>query len=91
MTGRRRDPRRHTLQNGIDYNMVYRSNITDSIEASCLGSGALTLTHLYVYGTRYHYATSWKVTDSRPSEVIEFFSLYLLLPAALGRGGLPSF
>jgi hypothetical protein len=33
-----------------------------------------------------HYATSWKVTGSRPIEVNEFFSIYLILPAALGLG-----
>jgi hypothetical protein len=29
-------------------------------------------------------ATSWKVADSRPNEVNDFFSMYLTLPAALG-------
>jgi hypothetical protein len=33
-----------------------------------------------------NYATSWKVVGSRPNEVIEFFSIYLILPAALGPG-----
>jgi hypothetical protein len=32
------------------------------------------------------YATSQKVADSRPDEVNEFFSIYLILPAALGAG-----
>jgi hypothetical protein len=31
----------------------------------------------------FHYATSWKVTGLRPSEVNEFFSMYLILLAAL--------
>jgi hypothetical protein len=29
-------------------------------------------------------ATSWKIAGSRPDEVIGFFSIYLILPAALG-------
>jgi hypothetical protein len=33
-----------------------------------------------------HYATSRKVAGSRPDEVNEFFSIYLILPAALGPG-----
>jgi hypothetical protein len=33
-----------------------------------------------------HYATSQKVAGSRPDEVNEFFSIYLILPAALGPG-----
>jgi hypothetical protein len=33
-----------------------------------------------------HYATSWKVMGSRTDEVNEFFSIYLILPAALGPG-----
>jgi hypothetical protein len=35
-----------------------------------------------------HCATHWKVAGSRPEEVKEFFffSNYLILPAALGRG-----
>jgi hypothetical protein len=33
-----------------------------------------------------HYATSQKVAGSNPEEVIEFFSIYLILPAALGPG-----
>jgi hypothetical protein len=33
-----------------------------------------------------HYATSWKVSGSIPDEVIEFFSMYLILQAALGPG-----
>jgi hypothetical protein len=31
-------------------------------------------------------ATSWKVADSSPGEVIEFFLIDLILPAALGLG-----
>jgi hypothetical protein len=31
-------------------------------------------------------ATNRKVTASRPNEVNEFFSIYLILPAALGPG-----
>jgi hypothetical protein len=31
--------------------------------------------------------TSLKVAGSRPDEVTEFFSNYLILPAALGPGG----
>jgi hypothetical protein len=30
------------------------------------------------------YVTSWKVAVSRPEELIEFFSIYLILPALLG-------
>jgi hypothetical protein len=30
-----------------------------------------------------HHATSWKVAESRPDKVI-FFSIYLILPTALG-------
>jgi hypothetical protein len=33
-----------------------------------------------------HYVTSRKVAGSRPDEVNKFFSLYLILPAALGSG-----
>jgi hypothetical protein len=33
-----------------------------------------------------HYATSWKVTGSISDEVNEFFSIYLIIPAALGSG-----
>jgi hypothetical protein len=33
-----------------------------------------------------HCATSWKVAGSRPDEVNYFFSIYLILPAALGPG-----
>jgi hypothetical protein len=33
-----------------------------------------------------HYASSHKVAGSRPNEVNEFFSIYLILPAALGLG-----
>jgi hypothetical protein len=29
---------------------------------------------------------SWKVAGSRPDEVNEFFSIYLILPATLGLG-----
>jgi hypothetical protein len=32
------------------------------------------------------YATCRKVPGSRPGEVNEFFSIYLILPAALGSG-----
>jgi hypothetical protein len=32
------------------------------------------------------YTTSRKVSGSRPDEVNEFFSIYLILPAALGPG-----
>jgi hypothetical protein len=35
-----------------------------------------------------HYATSRKVTGLIPDEVIEFFSIYLVLPAALWPWGL---
>lgn len=42
ITGRRREPRRHTLQNGIDYNMVqYESIIIDSDKSSNIEIGAL--------------------------------------------------
>jgi hypothetical protein len=33
-----------------------------------------------------HYATSRKVAGSRPVEVNEFFTIYLILSAALGPG-----
>jgi hypothetical protein len=33
-----------------------------------------------------NYATSQNVMDSRPEEVNEFFSIYLILLAALGSG-----
>jgi hypothetical protein len=33
-----------------------------------------------------HYATSWKFAGSTPDEMNEFFSIYLILPAALGPG-----
>jgi hypothetical protein len=33
-----------------------------------------------------HYATSRKATGSIPDEVIEFFSIYLILPATLDPG-----
>jgi hypothetical protein len=33
-----------------------------------------------------HCATSWKVVSSKPIEVNEFFSIYLILPATLGPG-----
>jgi hypothetical protein len=33
-----------------------------------------------------NYATSWKVAGSRPDEVNEFFSIFLILPATLGPG-----
>jgi hypothetical protein len=33
-----------------------------------------------------HYATSWKLAGSSPEEVIEFVSIYIILPAALGPG-----
>jgi hypothetical protein len=33
-----------------------------------------------------HYATSWKVVGSRPDEVNDLFSIYVILPAALGPG-----
>jgi hypothetical protein len=33
-----------------------------------------------------HYATSQKVVGSRPNEVNYLFSIYLILPAALGPG-----
>jgi hypothetical protein len=32
------------------------------------------------------YTISWKVAGSRPDEVNEFFSMYLILPTALGPG-----
>jgi hypothetical protein len=31
-----------------------------------------------------HYATSWKVEGSRPYEMKEFLSIYLILQATLG-------
>jgi hypothetical protein len=31
-------------------------------------------------------STSWEVAVSRPDEVNDFFSIYLILPAALGPG-----
>jgi hypothetical protein len=34
----------------------------------------------------WHYATSQKVAGSRSDEVNECFSIYLILPAALGPG-----
>lgn len=34
ITGRRREPRRHTLQNGIDYNMVQYQNISIDVDKS---------------------------------------------------------
>jgi hypothetical protein len=33
-----------------------------------------------------NYGTSWKNAGSSPDEDIEFFSIYLILPAALGPG-----
>jgi hypothetical protein len=33
-----------------------------------------------------HHATSWKVVGLRPDKVKELFSIYLVLPAALGPG-----
>jgi hypothetical protein len=33
-----------------------------------------------------YYATSRKVADTRPDEVNELFSIYLILPVTLGRG-----
>jgi len=42
ITGRRREPRRHTLQNGIDYNMVqYQSISIDADKSSNIEIGAL--------------------------------------------------
>jgi hypothetical protein len=32
------------------------------------------------------YDASWKVTGSIPDKFFEFFSIYLILPAALGSG-----
>jgi hypothetical protein len=37
------------------------------------------------------YATSLKVAGSIPDEVIELFSIYLILPAALGPGAYSTF
>jgi hypothetical protein len=34
----------------------------------------------------WHYATNRKTAGSRPDEVNAFFSIYLILPAALGPG-----
>jgi hypothetical protein len=31
-----------------------------------------------------HYATSRKITVLRPDEITEFFSIYIILPGALG-------
>jgi hypothetical protein len=40
-----------------------------------------------MYGTWLrHYATNCKVAGSKPDEVNEFFSIYLILSAALGPG-----
>ena len=53
ITGRRREPRRHTLQNGIDYNMVQYQNISIDVDKSSnIEIGALTLRRLmsYIYG-----------------------------------------
>jgi hypothetical protein len=33
-----------------------------------------------------NYVTSWKVMGSGPDEVNDFFSVYLILPSALGHG-----
>jgi hypothetical protein len=43
---------------------------------------------MYAYGPIWlrHYITSWKVAGSRPDELIEYFSIYLILPAGLGPG-----
>jgi hypothetical protein len=41
--------------------------------------------HAVAYWVR-QYATSPQVAASRPDEVKEFFSMYLILPAVLGSG-----
>jgi hypothetical protein len=41
---------------------------------------------LYFYRLVRHYATSRKVAGWRPDEVNEFFSIYIILPAALCPG-----
>jgi hypothetical protein len=33
-----------------------------------------------------NYATRYKVANSRPDEVNDFFSIFIILPAALGPG-----
>jgi hypothetical protein len=48
-----------------------------------LGSTCQIWGHAVAYWLR-HYATSRKVTGSIPDEVIRFFSIDLILPAALG-------
>jgi hypothetical protein len=55
ITGRRREPRRHTLQNGIDYNMVQYHSIIVYSDKSVTEIGALML-------TTYHFNPfSWKL------------------------------
>jgi hypothetical protein len=53
--------------------------------------GILLLIYLQSFKTRLgrglrSYATSWKVVGSSPDEVIEYFSIYLILPVELGPG-----
>jgi hypothetical protein len=54
-------------------------------------SSLLALPRLrFMYSTVFcsgHYATSLKVTDSIPDEIIGFFSIDLIIPAALGSWG----
>jgi hypothetical protein len=49
------------------------------------GHHLLVYWHAVVYWLR-HYITSRKVAGSRLDKVTEFFSIYLILPAALGPG-----
>jgi hypothetical protein len=84
--------RRHTSENNL--------NITFPL-FECIGSKHLIKKQLTFVKTdvrqsntwqnsidnvRRHYATSRKVAGSRPDEVINFFPIYLILPAALGPG-----
>jgi hypothetical protein len=46
---------------------------------SCYSQNTAVIKH-------FHHSTSRKVAGSIPDEVIGFFSLYLILPAALGPG-----
>jgi hypothetical protein len=49
---------------------------TQSIHLQCVNS----------HGACGSMAISWQVAGLSPNEVIEFFSIYLILPAALGPG-----